>query len=173
MQNQAKTQVTTLSIPLQERKHYSNNILSIGSCHSNYTVLDFSQAAGGKNVHCRKQLPFPKSCSGVATRTPKLCSFQPLSSDRNGGRIVFMLVYLFFRAHILHFFQTFLQSMLTVYTIPPCPKLKSTLYLIFSDFHCYNVIYGLFIHLMCLVTSLQDVVVETQLPSYSVSLQAS
>lgn len=45
--------------------------------------------------------------------------------------------------------------------------------MIFSDFHCYNVIYGLSIHLMYTVTSLQDVVIETQLSSYSVSPQAS
>lgn len=132
-------------------------------------VLDFTQAAGGKNVHCRKPSPFPRSCSGVASETPKLCSFQPWSSNKNGGTVVSILL----RAHILHFFPTSFSSVLMVYAIPPCTKLKSSLYLIFSDFHCYNVIYRLSIHLMCTVTSLQDVVIETQLSSYSVSLQAS
>lgn len=169
MQKQAKTQMAALRVLLQGRGNSPNNMLSIGSWYSNYRVLDFPQAAGGKNAHCRKPSPFPKSCSGVASGTPKLCFSQSLTSDKNGGRIISRLL----RAHILNYFQTFLQPALMVYAAPPCSKLKRRLYLIFSDFHCNNVIYGLSTHLMCTVTSLQDVLTEAQLSSYSVSPQVS
>lgn len=84
MQKWAKPQVTAHSMLLQERRHSSNNVLSIGIWYPNYTVLDFTHAAGGKNA-LQETFILPKGLQWCSQQDPKALLFPALELWQTWG----------------------------------------------------------------------------------------